>query len=32
MATAMILPTDNFTNVTIDNGKVLSDGRKRDII
>ena len=28
MATAMILPTDNFTNVTIDNGKVLSDGQR----
>ena len=24
MVTAMILPVDNFTNVTIDNGKVLS--------
>ena len=28
MATAMILPTDNFANVTIDNGKVLSDGQR----
>lgn len=28
MVTAMILPVDNFTNVTIDNGKVLSDGQR----
>ena len=28
MATAMILPVDNFTNVTIDNGKILSDGQR----
>ena len=32
MATAMILPTDNFTNVTIDNGKVLSDGQRNIVI
>ncbi len=32
MVTAMILPTDNFTNVTIDNGKVLSDGQRNIVI
>ena len=28
MATAMLLPVDNFTNVTVDNGKVVSDGKR----
>ena len=32
MVTAMILPTDNFTNVTIDNGKVLSDGQRNIVV
>ena len=32
MVTAMILPTDNFTNVTIDNGKILSDGQRNIVV
>lgn len=28
MVTAMILPEENFSNVTIDNGKILSDGNR----
>ena len=26
MVTGMILSTDNFSNITVDNGKVISDG------
>lgn len=32
MMTGMILPNDNFTNVTIDNGKVISDGNRSIVI
>ena len=32
LVTAMILPTDNFTNVTIDNGKILSDGQRNIVV
>ncbi len=32
MVTGMILPTDNFTNVTIDNGKVISDGSRNIVV
>lgn len=32
MMTGMILPNDNFTNVTIDNGKVISDGNKNIVV
>lgn len=28
MVTAMILPEENFSNVTVDNGKILSDGNR----
>lgn len=32
MMTGMILPNDNFTNVTIDNGKVISDGNRSIVV
>lgn len=32
LATAMMLPTDEYTNVTIDNGKIVSDGDKNIVI
>ncbi len=32
MMTAMILPTDNFRNVTIDNGKIISDGQRNIVV
>ncbi len=32
LATAMMLPTDEYTNVTIDNGKIVSDGDKNIVV
>ena len=32
MVTGMILSTDNFANVTVDNGKVISDGSRNVVI
>ena len=32
MLTAMILPEDTFSNVTIDNGKVISDGSRNIVV
>lgn len=32
MMTGMILPNENFTNVTIDNGKVISDGNRSIVV
>ena len=32
MLTAMILPDDTFSNVTIDNGKVISDGSRNIVV
>ena len=32
MATGMFLPTDKFKNVTIDNGKVVSDGDRNIVV
>ena len=32
MVTGMILSSDNFSNVTIDNGKVISDGDKEMVV
>ncbi len=32
MVTGMILPSENFRNVTIDHGKVISDGEKEIVI
>ncbi|MEE0954331.1 MAG: hypothetical protein U0L49_00795 [Eubacterium sp.] len=32
MMTGMILPTENFTNVTVDNGKVLGDGSRSIVV
>ena len=32
MMTGMILPNDNFTNVTIDNGKVIYDGNRSIVV
>ena len=32
MVTGMILSTDNFSNVTVDNGKVISDGSRNIVI
>ena len=32
MMTGMILPNENFSNVTIDNGKVISDGSKNIVL
>ena len=32
MMTGMILPGDNYTNVTVDNGKVISDGDKEMVV
>lgn len=32
MMTGMILPNDNFTNVIIDNGKVISDGNRSIVV
>ena len=32
MVTAMMLPTDEYTNVTIDNGKIMSDADKNIVV
>ena len=32
MVTGMILSTDNFSNVTVDNGKVISDGSRNVVV
>lgn len=32
MMTGMILPNDTFSNVTIDNGKIISDGNKNIVV
>ena len=32
MVTAMMLPGDEYTNVTIDNGRILSDGDKNIVV
>ena len=32
MVTAMMLPTDEYTNVTVDNGKIMSDADKNIVI
>ena len=32
MMTGMILPTDHFANVTVDNGKVLGDGSRNVVV
>ena len=32
MMTGMILPNETFSNVTIDNGKVISDGSKNIVV
>ena len=32
MVTAMMLPTDEYTNVTIDNGKIMSDADKSIVV
>ena len=32
MVTGMILSTDNFANVTVDNGKVISDGSRNIVV
>ena len=32
MITAMMLPTDEYTNVTIDNGKIMSDADKNIVV
>lgn len=32
MATAMLLPVENFSNVTIDNGQIVSDGDKLVVV
>ena len=32
MVTGMILPTDNFSDITIDNGKVISDGSRNIVV
>ncbi len=32
MMTGMILPNETFSNVTIDNGKIISDGNKNIVV
>ena len=32
MVTGMILSTDNFSNITVDNGKVISDGSRNVVV
>ena len=32
MMTGMILPNETFSNVTIDNGKVISDGSRNIVV
>ena len=32
MATGMFLPTDKFKNVTVDNGKIVSDGDRNIVV